>query len=485
MVHDSPPSTPTAVHDDPARMHRADPEMVREILEHVADRLLTAEVPLDGLADRNRLAAAIDGLITGPGRDFREVLSAYVEDLAPTVLSADSPRMFSFIPSAPTKAALLFDMVVSAASLQGISWFEAAGAVIAENQALRVLADAAGMPATAGGVFVSGGSAANLSALVVARDVHRRRRRHAGLPEVPLRVVVSDQAHSSIVNTLNITMMTALVVDTSATDGRLTGGLVAEALAQAGDLQDVCAVVVTAGTTNAGIIDDIAGVGEVARTHGWWLHVDGAYGGAGLLAPALRPRYDGIEQADSVVMDPHKWWFAPFDAAALLYRDPRLAASVHTQDASYLDVIHGDHVDINPSDLAHHLTRRARGLPLWFSFAVNGLDAYRDAVVHSLGLARYAADRLRGRADCDLLLEPDLSVVLFRRHGWSARDYERWSRRLLESQRAFVTSSSWRGEVVGRLVFLHPATTRAMVDEVIDGLAPTGAGGGDQGPRRV
>mgnify|MGYP001036356311 CR=1 FL=1 len=472
----TPPARSSADSHDaaPDRMHHADPEMVREILDYVADRLLTPEVPLDGLADRDHLAAAISGLIDEHGHDFRDVLNVYAEVLAPTVLSADSPRMFTFIPSAPTKAALLFDMVVSAASLQGISWFEAAGAVIAENQALRALADIAGMPQRAGGVFVSGGSAANLSALVVARDTWRRRRQQAGLPDIPLRVVVSDQAHSSIANALSITMMGALVVDTRDTNGLLTGSAISRALAreeEVAGVADICAAVATSGTTNAGIIDDIASIGEIARERGWWLHVDGAYGGAGLLDPRLTPRYAGIEQADSVVMDPHKWWFAPFDSAALLYRDPRLAKAVHTQDASYLDVIHEEDTgDLNPSDLAHHLTRRARGLPLWFSLAVHGIGAYRDAVMHGNDLARYAADRISGLESCALIREPDLSVVLFRRLGWTDADYEAWSRRLLEQQRAFVTSSKWRGETVGRLVFLHPSTTREMIDEVLEAL---------------
>jgi aromatic-L-amino-acid/L-tryptophan decarboxylase len=467
MSPDPAPFVP-ALPIDADRMHRADPEMVEVILSYVADRLLTPEVPLDGLADRDHLDQVLSGLITEEGHDFHKVLDAYANHLAPTVLSADSPRMFTFIPSAPTKASLLFDMVVSAASLQGISWFEAAGAVMAENQALRTLADIAGLPASAGGVFVSGGSAGNLSALVVARDTHRRRRAAEGRPDVPLRVVVSDQAHSSINNALGITMMSPLVVET--VDGVLTEGALRSALSGAADLSDVCALVATAGTTNAGIIDDIAGASAVAREHGWWLHVDGAFGGAGLLAPELRHRYDGIEHADSVVMDPHKWWFAPFDSAALLYREPRLAKAVHTQDASYLDVIHEHDSDINPSDLAYHLTRRARGLPLWFSMAVNGLAAYREAVQHSLEMARYAASRLSARPDCELIREPDLSVVLFRRAGWGHAEYEAWSRRLLESQRAFVTSSSWHGEIVGRLVFLHPGTTTTMVDEVIDAL---------------
>ncbi len=463
-----PSDSPNSLSADASRMHRADPAMVQQLLAYVSDRLLAAEAPLDGLADRQYLATALEGLITESGRDFREVFALYENDLAPTVLSADSPRMFSFVPSAPTKASLLFDMVVSAASLQGISWFEAAGAVMAENQALRVLADLVGMPQESGGVFVSGGSAANLSALVVARDTMRRRRRDAGLPDISLRVIVSDQAHSSIANSLNVTMMTALVVDTRSTDGVLTGPAIRGAVAADPDPSDICAVVATSGTTNAGIIDEIATIGDVAREMGWWFHVDGAYGGAGILSERVRPRFTGIEAADSVIMDPHKWWFAPFDAAALLYREPRLAAAVHTQDASYLDVIHGG--DINPSDLAHHLTRRARGLPLWFSLAVNGIDAYRDAVDRGIDLARYAAVRLQERPDCELVRDPDLSIVLFRRHGWGIDEYAAWSDDLLERQRAFVTSSRWRGEVVGRLAFLHPSTTQEMIDEALDAL---------------
>jgi aromatic-L-amino-acid/L-tryptophan decarboxylase len=450
---------------DADRMHRFDPEMTQLLLDYVRERLALAETSVDGLGDRRHLEGIVDGLIGDRPREAREVLDLYVDHLANTILSADSPRYYAFIPAAPTKASLLFDMLVSAASLQGCSWLEAAGAVIAENQALRVMADVAGMPASAGGVFVSGGSAGNLSALVVARDTARRARIESGLPEVRLRVVVSDQAHSSIKNALNIVGMDPLIVPTL--DGRLEREFLLEALEAEGDLSDVAAIVATAGTTNAGIIDDLSAAADVAGERGWWFHVDGAYGGAGMLARVIRDRYTGVERADSLVMDPHKWWFAPYDSAALIYRDPRLAKAVHTQDASYLDVIHEDDDDFNPSDLAYHLTRRARGLALWFSMAVNGLDAYRDAVEHSLALARYAAGRIDEDPDLHLVREPDLSVVLFRRVGWNHADYEAWGLRLLQQQVAFVTHSSWRGETVARLVFLHPATTVEMVDEVL------------------
>jgi aromatic-L-amino-acid/L-tryptophan decarboxylase len=190
-----------------------------------------------------------------------------------------------------------------------------------------------------------------------------------------------------------------------------------------------------------------------------------------MLSPRIRHLYAGIEHADSIVMDPHKWWFAPYDCGALLYRDPRIAKAIHTQHASYLDVIHQDDVELNPSDLAYHLTRRARGLPLWFSLAVNGLDAYRDAVEYGISLAEYAAERIRQTDYLELLRDPVLSVVLFRRRGWKQADYDAWSHAMLQEQVAFVTPTSWQGEAVGRLAFLHPSTTPEMIDEVLAPLA--------------
>ena len=187
--------------------------------------------------------------------------------------------------------------------------------------------------------------------------------------------------------------MEALVVESD--DHRLTGPAVAAALAADPDPASVVALVATAGTTNAGIIDDLAGLADVAETHQLWFHVDGAYGGAALFAPSVRAGFAGIERADSFVVDPHKWLFAPFDCAALIYRHPQLARAVHTQDASYLDVLHTEAPDEwNPSDYAYHLTRRARGLALWFSLAVNGTDLYRDAVEAALDHGPATAARI-------------------------------------------------------------------------------------------
>jgi glutamate/tyrosine decarboxylase-like PLP-dependent enzyme len=441
--------------------------MIRSVLAYAENRLRLDPVPLDqGSRDPAELDAALQGLL-GPGpHNPDQVLGVYTSVVAPAVISADSPRFLGFIPAAPTKAALLFDMLVSCASIQGISWLEAAGAIHAENQVLRLIADRAGMPAGAGGCFVSGGSAGNLSALVVAREVAKRKAGPGASAGRRWRVAVSEDAHSSITNTLRICEMDPLVV--RADGHRLTGAGLRAAIEADGDPASLAAVVATSGTTNAGIIDDLAGVAAVARDHHLWFHVDGAYGGAGLFAPSVRSRYDGIENADSFIVDPHKWLFAPFDCAALLYREPSTARSVHTQDASYLDVIHDTPGEWNPTDYAYHLTRRARGLPLWFSLSVYGTDAYSEAIEAAIGLARQTADEIRSRDNLELIREPELGVVLFRRRGWDSAQYNQWAAQLLTDQIAFIPPSAWEGETVARFAFLHPDTSMDLVIQILD-----------------
>jgi glutamate/tyrosine decarboxylase-like PLP-dependent enzyme len=449
-------------------MHRYDErtaELAREILDYVEWRLRLDPVPLDHTASAADLDAAAPDLISEEGNDPSDVLRVFTEVLAPRVISCDSPRFLSFIPAAPTKASMLFDAVVSASSLNGTSWLEAPGAVHAENQVLRFLARTAGLPEGAGGCFVSGGSAANLSALVVARELARHRRPLAGRR---LHVLASDQVHSSVSSTARI--LDVDVVRVATTDGRMTGDGVRRAVEDDPEPDALVAIVATAGTTNAGIVDDLDGIGRVADDLDVWFHVDGAYGGAALLAPSARDRFAGIERADSFVVDPHKWLFAPFDCAALLYREPFFARVVHSQEASYLDAIHETPDEWNPTDYAYHLTRRARGLAMWFSLATHGVAAYREAIEAALSMARLTAARIAEHPQLALVREPELSIVMFRRHGWLQADYDAWSRELLSAGIGFVLPSKWMDEPILRFAFLHPETTPEIVEEILETL---------------
>lgn len=442
-----------------------DPELAGLVISSCLERLAAEEVPLNRPGAKPTLDAALAGLISHGGSDPADLLAIFKQWLAPAVISCDSPRFLSFIPTAPTKASVLFDMVVSCWSLRGISWLVSSGAVAAENQVLGLLAELSGLPGGAGGTFVTGGSAGNLSAMIVARDSARR---HATGP-ARTRVAVSDQAHSSILKALHVVGLEPLVVPTGGEP--LTATILEAAIA--GQEGDLAAVVATAGSTNAGLIDDLEGIGALAREIGAWFHVDAAYGGAGLFSERVRPRFRGLRHADSLVVDPHKWLFAPLDCAALIYRQPHLAKQVHTQQAPFLDALHtGTPEEWNPSDYAYQFTRRARGLPLWFSLALHGTDAYRDAVDAGIDLATGAARLISSRPYLQLVREPELSVVLFRRSGWSSEDYHRWSAQLLDEQVAFVVPTVWCEETVARLCFLHPKTSLEIVVEILDSMAP-------------
>ncbi len=443
------------------------------IVDYSVERVRLSPPPLDRGRTLAELQAAAGQTITPEGLGGLRALTIFNEVLAPATISTDHPKFLSFVPAAPTEASILFDLVVGASSIYAGSWMEGSGAVFAENQALRWLADLAGLPADAGGVFVSGGTTGNLSALIAARfswrrDSEGRNDRTRGL------IIASTGSHSSIASAARA--MDADLVKAAADDrGRMDEAALREIVdgLSADDRARVFAIVATSGTTNAGVIDDLDGAGRVAAELGVWFHVDGAYGAAALCSPAARPKFDGIERCDSFIVDPHKWLFAPFDCCALLYRNPAIARAAHTQHAEYLDVLHTDdaaEIEWNPSDYAHHLSRRARGLPFWFSLATYGTDEYAKSVDITLAVTVSAADQIRAADHVELLTEPDLSVVLFRRVGWGPTDYQAWSDRVLAAGEAFVVPTTWNGETVLRFCFVNPLTTVDDVADILESL---------------
>ncbi|MDL9980820.1 pyridoxal phosphate-dependent decarboxylase family protein [Microbacterium sp. ASV49] len=430
------------------------------VLEYSRSRLLASDTPLDKPLSEAELARLAGRTIREEGIGARKALGIFEHVLAPACISTDDPGYLSFIPSAPTKASAAFDVIVSASALYGGSWLEGAGAVHAENEVLRWLAAEFGLPEGAGGVFVQGGTLGNLSALVAARDTARR----AGKNPERFAMVCSVEAHSSNKSAAKVMDVDVIAVP-AGEDGILRADVVRAALDEHGDR--VFAVVATAGSTNFGIVDDIAGIAALKDEYDFWLHIDGAYGLAGMLSPVTRELFTGVGRADSLVVDPHKWLFAPFDACALIYRDPEQGRRAHTQHAEYLDTL-TDTDDWSPSDYAYHLTRRPRGLPLWFSLATYGAGVYRDAVTHGIELARRIADEIEARPELSLVRQPMLSVVVFEREGWTKEDYNRWSAELLDDQHAFVTPSSHAGRTNARFAILNPRTSFEQLVEILD-----------------
>jgi glutamate/tyrosine decarboxylase-like PLP-dependent enzyme len=448
-------------------MHEFTPaveELAAEILKYSLERLKD-DPPLDGPRSAEDLFKEVGNTITAKGLGGHEALEVFTNVLAKACISTDHPRNLAFIPSAPSEYANLFDLVVGASALYGGSWQEGAGAVFAENQAIQWLIDLAGLPESAGGVFVQGGTIGNLSALVVARAEARKKQGNAERWVI----ACSEEAHSSVVSAANVMDVDVLKVEVDK-NGRLQGATVAEAIDRLHSTSKarVFAVVATSGTTNLGIIDDLKGIGKAAHDRGIWFHVDGAYGLAALCAPSVRHMFDGIEAADSFIVDPHKWLFAPYDACALVYRNPDLAKQVHSQHASYLDTLKDE--NWSPSDYAIHLTRRTRGLPFWFSLAAHGTDAYAEAMEQTLTVAQQAAQLVRNHPNLELLCEPELSIVAFTRKGWVASDYQKWSEQLLEDQVGFIPPSSHRGQPILRFAIVNPWTKISDISMILERL---------------
>ena len=447
-------------------MHEFTPEveaLAKEVLEYSLIRLRT-DPPLDGPKTAQELYELAGNTITAKGLGGHEALNLFKDVLAKACISTDHPRYLAFIPSAPSEYANLFDLVVGASALYGGSWLEGAGAVFAENQALKWISDLAGMPETAGGVFVQGGTIGNLSALVTARNTFRAKRKDVSRWVI----AASSDAHSSIKSAADV-MDVGIVLINPNQDGSLQADSAAAAIDKyhsENPSHQVFALVATAGTTNLGIIDDLEGLARCAKSRDIWFHVDGAYGLAALCAPSVRPLFNGIELADSLIVDPHKWLFAPFDACALIYRNPKLAKAAHLQKAAYLETL-DDEDEWNPSDYAIHLTRRARGLPFWFSLAAHGTDEYAKAMERTMEVARDAANQVRNHKNLKLVIEPSLSIVAFERVGWDRADYEKWSDQLLADQIGFVTPSAHKGKPILRFAIVNPWTKESDISAIL------------------
>lgn len=448
-------------------------ELTLDVMRFAIGRITAKEPHLGKPKTEHELRSLVGETVTKQGIGGEVAFRLFRDILVKASVAIDHPRHLAFVPASSTRAAIMFDLVTSASSVHGAYWLEGAGCIFAENEAMRWLVSLTGLPEGAFGVFTSGGTEANLSAIVAARETWRS----AAPDRATTRgvIITSSEAHSSVKAMAKVIDADVLLIDSH---GPLTAAALRGFLdALSPDLRSrLFAIVATAGTTNAGLIDDLQGLGAICRGESVWFHVDAAYGGGALASPRLRHLFAGIELADSITIDPHKWLFSPYDCGAIIYRDPQLARNAHAQSGSYLDIFYDDvYQGFNPADYQIQLTRRVRGLPLWFSLAMHGTDRYARAIERGVDLANYAGGRVRGTPFTELVQPPSLSCVLFRRNGWRHEDYVRWTIANHDRGFALVAPTKWRSngetETVARFCFINPDTSEKDIDDIIASMA--------------
>ncbi|MFV0305175.1 MAG: pyridoxal phosphate-dependent decarboxylase family protein [Moheibacter sp.] len=447
-------------------------EMTLDIMKYVISRITESDPKLGYFQSEEKLKEKVGEVITEKGIGGEKALEIWKNILAPAATAIDHPRHLAFVPAAPSRAAIMFDLVTSASSIHGAYWMEGAGGIFAENQAMEWLVSLTGMPKGAFGVFTSGGTAANLSAIVTAREYWRKsnpeNERKKGL------ILTSIGAHSSVKAMAKVTDAEIQLIDS---EEKMT----AEDLQKYLETMDkeakerLFAIVATGGTTNAGIIDDLDGISRICNQEKIWFHVDAAYGGGALASKKSRPLFKGIENADSITIDPHKWLFSPYDCGAIIYKNPELAREAHQQDGSYLEIFKDEGANgFNPTDYQIQLTRRVRGLPLWFSLAMHGTEVYEKAINRGIELAEIAAQKIIANENLELVREPGLSCVLFKRKGWTPEDYNQWTYRNHKAGFALVTPTKWltkEGYVTcARFCFINPHTTTQDIDAILESM---------------
>lgn len=406
------------------------------------------------------------------GRDPDAVLDRALRDILPRAGRIDHPRFMAFVPSSPAWPAILGDWLATGYNIFQGTWLESAGPSQTELVVLDWFREWMGMPEGAGGLFTSGGSAANLTAVVAARE-------KAANPDAPA-AYVSQQAHSSVVRGLRVAGVPEEAVRRIPVgpDLRMRVDLLGEAMEQdVAEGRTPFLVAANGGATNTGIVDPLSELAEVARSHGAWFHVDAAYGGFAALTPRGKALLEGVGEADSVTLDPHKWLFQTYEAGCLLVRDPEDLTRAFRVRAEYLQDTELGLEHVNFGDRGVQLTRSFRALKVWMTVQVHGRRALAEAVDAAMELADHAAERVRNAPELEIMGEPSMSIVCFRARPPGDRPLEpealdTWNEaiqdRVVAEGTAMISSTRIRGRFALRFCILNHRTTRTDVDAVLD-----------------
>lgn len=426
---------------------------------------------------RGAKRAELEPLLRRPapevGRPAMEVMEQAALDILPVASRVDHPRFFAFVPGSATWPGVLADFLCGGFNTFQGTWLSASGPSQIELVVLDWFRDWIGYPETAGGLFTSGGSAASLDAFVAAREA-------AGAPDGAT-VYLSDQSHSALVRAATIVGVRPERVRKVPTDRlyRMDLDALARAVAEdrAAGLVPI-AVCANAGATNTGAVDPLHALADFCVRERVWMHVDAAYGGFAVLTDKGRELLAGLERADSIAMDPHKWLFQPFEAGCLLVKDVSRLEAAFAILPEYLQDTQWGREHPNFSDRGLQLTRQFRALKVWMSIQTFGLAAFRRAVAHGMDLAERAERYVVASDRLEIANPASLGVVCFRYHprdaGWAPERLETLNKKVqakvIETGTAMLSSTRLRGSYSLRLCILNHRTTWRDVRETLEAI---------------
>lgn len=464
-----------------------DHDTFRRLGHDVVDRVVRQwatlrEQPAIRRGSRETLEALLREPMPEEGRDPKAVLDRVERDVLAYRGNVQHPRFFAFVPSPSNPAAVLGDLLTAGANPFVGTWFGGSGPSQLELVTVDWLREACGLPEIGGGLFTSGGSMANLTALAVAR--HARFGDRATPPEAVL--YTSDQTHSAVARAVRVLGFGSDQLRTVPSDDhfRLTPDALDQAIAadRAAGRTPFC-VVANAGTTNTGAVDPLPALADLCHREDLWLHVDGAYGAAAALSPRARAAMPGLERVDSLALDPHKWLFQPFEIGCVLVRDTDLLRAAFHVLPEYLRDVERGLEEVNLGNHGVQLTRSFRALKLWLTFQLFGARALRDAIDRGLDLARETEAILGASRAWEIVTPATLGIVTFRyvREGLDADTVDRLHGELVNAMvadgLAAVSSTVLHGRTVMRMCPINPRTTRGDLEattnrmtELADGI---------------
>jgi glutamate/tyrosine decarboxylase-like PLP-dependent enzyme len=422
-------------------------------------------------ADDSQIAKLKKIGIPTKGNPIDKAVTEMMEEIYKYRASSNHPRFFGFVPGPASMISWLGDIMTAAYNIHGGSWATSPAASCIEQELIGWLCGQAGYTEESGGLFVSGGSMANMTALTAARDtILKEENQHLGV------AYVSDQTHSSVAKGLRIIGIPNTRIRKIPTDRWFRMDIeqlksTIEADRENGLIPFV--VIASAGTTNTGSVDPLPEIASLCQNYGIWMHVDGAYGASVLLTKKYKYLLKGIEAADSISWDAHKWLFQTYGCGMVLVKNKANLMNTFHANPEYLKDLEAKEDQVNYGDMGMELTRPTRGLKLWFTLQVMGSDAMGAAIEHGFQLAEWAEDELKKKRDWEIISHAQLAIVNFRFAPSGITEEQadelnqKISKAIIDNGYAGVFTTELNGKKVLRICAIHPDTTESDMRNTI------------------